>query len=418
LKFVDIGTALLVPVLPLILVAQTPTSVAMQKPTVVQPVLIEPGSRSFHLKAVITEKSDPDFKADAELFWVGPNKFRRTIKSEDFSQTLIVNGDKVFEENSDDYFPVDLQILMTALVDPRPVLDAFRPGDVLLTEANGAALESGQVCYQGNGSFCIQSRTGLLETVGSLGREITFTSYKDFKGKRVARMLFHRMGPGNSLQATVTDLSELKDAPESLFRITQITPEQKRNHPVLVSDSDFRSLAISTPEIIWPQTLDGAEKGTAIFHISIDPSGKVRDVIPVRTDNERADESACRQIKNWKFKPLIDHEIPVQAESFLTLAMDTRAYGPPAPLSDKEARALASNIIDPIIPPGTAPSGSSYTLRAAIDVEGRLIEVIGGGGPPKLNKPCYAALKQWHFSPIMENGQPRPYRAEITFRVP
>lgn len=120
----------------------------------------------------------------------------------------------------------------------------------------------------------------------------------------------------------------------------------------------------------------------------------------------------------WKFKPLIKDGVPVQAESILTFTTNTRAFGPPAPLSDAEVRKLATNIVDPVIPPGTAPSGTSYTLSAAIDHEGHVIEVIAGEGPPDLFQPCYQAMQKWHFSPWMENGQPRPYRAQITFKVP
>jgi hypothetical protein len=67
----------------------------------------------------------------------------RTIRSQDFSQTLIANGDKVFEQDSDDYFPLGLQTLATALVDPQLILDSWRPGDQLMTKADGSADESG-----------------------------------------------------------------------------------------------------------------------------------------------------------------------------------------------------------------------------------------------------------------------------------
>ena len=403
--------------------AQEVSAGAMDKPVIVQPVLVETGSRPFHLKATITEIDDPAAKTTIEMFWLSPDKYRRTIKSEDFSQTLIVNGRAVFEENSEDYFPLDLQIVITALVDPRPVLDAYRPGDPLFTKANGKSKESGDICRSekvcGHTLLFWQASLGLNEIVGSLGREMEFTDYRDFKGRRVARLVFHRTGFGKSgLEAVVTELSELKNAPEDLFVVRQSTPENHRNHTAIFTPEKLRNFAAYAPEIIWPQTLDGSEKGMAIFHVAIDQKGVVREVVPLRSDNERANESAARQIKTWKFMPVMDHDIPVEVETFLAFPMNTRAYGPPAPLGDKEARALATNIVEPKIPSGTAPSGATYTLRVAIDYEGRLIEVIGGEGEHKMNRFCYEALKEWHFSPFMENGQPRPYRAEISFRMP
>ena len=107
----------------------------------------------------------------------------------------------------------------------------------------------------------------------------------------------------------------------------------------------------------------------------------------------------------------------MQAESILTFGLNTRAWGPAAPLSDAEARKLASNITEPMVPPGTAPAGTVYTLWAAIDSEGNVIEVIPAEGPPGLFGPCYQALLKSHFNPILENGEPRPYRAEIKFRI-
>ena len=105
---------------------------------------MRPSSIPFHLKATITGEGDPDSKTLVEIYWVSEKKWRRTIQSEDFSQTLVVNGDKVSEEDSEDYSPIGLQTLVTAMVDPKPILDAWRPGDRALTKANGASRESGE----------------------------------------------------------------------------------------------------------------------------------------------------------------------------------------------------------------------------------------------------------------------------------
>lgn len=60
-------------------------------PTVVQATLA-PGSVPFHIKAVITEGRNTEPIGHVEMYWVAPNKWRRTIESDDFSQTLVVNG--------------------------------------------------------------------------------------------------------------------------------------------------------------------------------------------------------------------------------------------------------------------------------------------------------------------------------------
>jgi hypothetical protein len=404
-NFVVVGAMLLATVAP----AQQGPIGASPNPRVVQATLVAPGSSPFHLRATITEKADPTHQTQVEIFWAAADKWRRTIQSEEFSQTLIVNGDKVFEQDSDDYFPLGLQTLVTAMVDPMPVLDRL-PANRTSAAKDSAVPSVDSIKLVGSGPY----RLG--ETVGS-GYSVTFADYQDFKGKQVARILFSSAGAGSSLNAQVTELKELKPA-ESLFSIAHPTPKEYQIRSVLLPEAEFRSLALETHEIIWPQVLDGAITGTASFYVSVDRAGRVREAIPVHTDNERANDSAVRQMLKWKFKPAIKDGAPVQAESILTFTLNTRAWGPSSPLGDAEVRKLASNKVEPVIPPGIAPAGTTYTLRAAIDSEGNLIEVIGGGGPPKLFQPCYQAVSKWHFSPMLEDGQPRPYRAEITFEVP
>src|SRR5271155_3847811 len=105
--------------------------------SVVQATLTEPGAVPFYLQAIITERSDPEERVDVEMTWAAPDKWKRTIRSREFTQTVVVNGDKSFEQDSDGYFPLGIQVLVTAMVDPKPILDALRPGDPVRTKANG-----------------------------------------------------------------------------------------------------------------------------------------------------------------------------------------------------------------------------------------------------------------------------------------
>jgi hypothetical protein len=398
--------------------AQQLSDRANPSPSIVQATLIAPGNPPFRLKAVITEGRDATPVGRVEMFWVAPDKWWRKIESDDFSQTLVVNGNMMLEQDSNDYFPVALNALVTAMVDPKPILDAHKPEDQLQTKANGASSESGMICFGVDKKLCINNPNGLTETVGTPGHSVTFTRYQEFKGMRVARLLTDTVGVGESHRVQITELRELKNPDESIFAVPQPTPKEKQIRSAVLPEAEFRSLALETHEIIWPQVLDGRTTGTAAFYISIDRSGKVREVFPVHTDNERSNDSARNQIMRWKLKPAVQGGAPVQAQSVLTFALDTRAWGPPSPLSDAEVRKLASNIVEPVIPPGIAPPGTTYILRAAVDSDGNLIEVIPAEGIPGLFQPCYQAIKQWRFSPILQDGEPRPYRAEIKFQVP
>jgi len=356
--------------------------------------------------------------ATIEMFWASPNKWRRRVVSNEFAQTVIVNGDQVFEHDSDNYFPVGLHAVTTAMVDPKPLLEEYKPEGILLTKANGASTESGTTCFDPNHKMCVMHAFGLKETVAVPGHTVDFMDYKEFHGKRIARRLIYTVSVGDYLTAEITDLEDLKNPDESMFAITAATPRELQIVSATLQEPDLRSLAVETPQIIWPQALDGAETGKASFYIAIDPKGRLREVLPVKTCNERTNDSAIRQIKSWKFKQATKDGFPVQAEGILSFDVNTRAWGPVNTLSNEEMRKMASNVVEPIVPPGAFPPNSVYKLWVAVDIDGGVLEKIAAGGPPMLFGPCDAALRQWRFRPIMENGQPRPYRGLVEFQIP
>jgi len=386
-----------------------------QKPVLVQPTLIAPGSPPFHLMATITDKDDPDSKTEVELYWAAPDKWRRTIKSDDFSQTLIVNGTQVQDDHEGNYFPLALETLTTAMIDPESILESLRPGDQIHTKANGDSLESGMVCFGPRKNICMRGRDGLMEMVGAPGHPVDFTSYENFGERRVARLLLTSPERGTTLVARVNKLEPLPRLDAEVFQITKATPAESQLKVAVLSEAELKGLAAGNPEIIWPQVLDGEMKGTASLYLSVDREGKVRETLPLFGGNERAMDSLRRQVTKWQFKPAMKNGVPVQAEGIMNFDFNLRSYGPADPLSDTEARKLASNIVDPAISKGKFPEGTTCTLHVSIDHEGSLIEMIQGPGPNELCMASYAALKQWKFNPVMENGQGRPFRADLVF---
>ncbi|HEV2464636.1 MAG TPA: energy transducer TonB [Acidobacteriaceae bacterium] len=384
-----------------------------QTPSLVQGTLIAKGGAPFHLKATITEGHDPSPVAEVEMYWAKPDLWRRSIVSQDFTQTLIVDGNSIYEKDSDDYFPLAIQTLVTAMVDPRALLAEYRPGDMLMTKANGASTETGLVCF--DAKHCFRSQYGLLEEVGAAGHSVDLMDYQKFDGKRIARRLIYMVSVGDFMTAEVTKLEKLKNPNDSLFHLDSQVPG---NPPIRIDDlsqTELLNLALEKPAIIWPQTLDGAETGQASFYFSIDREGQVREVHPVRTANERTNDSAIRQLMRWKFKPAMKDGQAVQAEGMLTFSLNTRAFGPVEPLTDEEMRKMAANPVSPAVA-GTFQPGTTFKMRVAVDSDGQIIEEIVVEGPPDLFEPCDAALKHWQFKPIIASGQPRPYRGLVEFK--
>jgi hypothetical protein len=155
-----------------------------------------PGSKPFHLRAEIIESTNPDsgYKGKFEEHWVSPEKWRRTIDSPDFSQTKVVNGDKVFERDTGDYFPWWLNNLITAMQDPWPGF--VMPNQI--HEKAGSSLNSGisNVCTHarvGNDqwAFCIEPRRMLFTNAFDMsgGYVGDFANFSAFGKKQVARQI-------------------------------------------------------------------------------------------------------------------------------------------------------------------------------------------------------------------------------------
>ena len=397
--------------------AQRSPSATSSNHDVVQSQLIAPGSAPFHLTANMRLSNDRTY-AKIEMYWLAPDKYRRTIDALDFKQTRIVNGDQTFEQNSSDYFPLLLQTLVTAMVDPKPILDAVRPGDLVATKANGGVRFMQLPCMASSAGLCPTGLDGLREVVAASGHSVAFADYQPFEGKQVARLVTNAPRLGEDIVTlNVLKLEKWKSPDLSLLDVSIPTPQAQRIRIVDESGDTLQNSLIGNPQIIWPQPLDGAQKGPASFYVSMDKTGNLREVQQLYTANERTNDSAISQIKKWKFKPIEEDGVPVQAEGVLAFTLDTRAWGPADALTNEEARKLATGIVEPDFP-RNFPSGTVYTLWIAVDSEGRVIEAMAGDGPNALWSPCYDALRKWQFHPVMENGQPRPYRAQIAFRVP
>lgn len=74
----------------------------------------------------------------------------------------------------------------------------------------------------------------------------------------------------------------------------------------------------------------------------------------------------------WQFKPAVENGVPVQAESVFTFAFNTQTADAIPVLSDAVARALATNIVEAVVPSGAAKSGTRFTVRVSVGADGKL----------------------------------------------
>ena len=388
------------------------------------------GGVPFHLKAHIANAGTPkpEYSAEVEEYWVSPEKWRRTVQSTGFSQTLITNGDKISEKLTGDYYPFWLHDLVTALIDPLPMADQLKlmQGQLEIPEDSAKSsscmnmqFKVGTAPAQNSlpAAFCFGGKGGLLQAVNTPGYKAQFADNLPFKKKMVARTIKAEFAPGLVLAAKVTELAELPNPDVKLFTIDAVTSPPEQMKTIQVTESTTQALALNTPPIVWPPVREGKTEGVMSVYISVDRSGHVREVWPLVSNNPELNDAAREQLLKWQYKPYTNGG-PSQMEAVLTFAFSTRIENPVPVLSDAEARKLATRIVEAVVPTGKARKGTKFSLRVGVDAAGKTQTVQNQNKvAPALYTAGVAALKQWRFRPYLNHGKPDRFYADITFQV-
>jgi hypothetical protein len=408
------------------------------KRSIEQSQLTLAGSRPFHLKASVVEATNlenDEYKAEIEEYWVSPDKWTRTLKSAHFMQTLTVDGGKVSEQNTGDYYPNWLRTLVSAMFDPGAALE----GVDLSQSSDNPVYGGSQLCRRfsfragiapvGNNvfsSYCFQS--GLIASVGKPGYHAEYKDYKKFGEKKVARKIREYIEPGTELEASIENLEELQGPEDSLFAIKQATPELQT---IQITESALRSLALNPAPMQWPPVRAGKTSGVLSLFVSIDRDGRVREIFDLNSDHPDMSDAARKQVMDWTFRRAASHGTPVQVESILTFAYETRIDDPIPLLKDDEARKQSIRIVEPDWPANFAPPGTPIILKVSVDENGQPKGLTGintdqenqAKGLLSIDKVARIlgiakeAVKKWQFRPYLLNGKATVFDVQITFHV-
>jgi hypothetical protein len=397
--------------------------------------ITSPGSRPFLLKAKVLEVTNPSnesYRAEIEEYWVAPDKWRRSVKTFQFSQTLIVNGDKTSEELTGDYYPNWLRTMVSAIFEP----DAVLRGIDLSRSSDNPVIGGTQVCRRftymagiapvGNkvfSTFCFEG--GLLASVGEPGYQASYKNYKGFAGKRVARTITEYIESGTELEATIDEITELKASDEAQFAI------QRPNIPLQTLRTDeatLRSLAVNAPDVVWPTVRSGAEKGTLSLYVCLDRSGRVHEIYELNSSNAGLSDVARDQVMKWQFKSATSNGHPVQVESILTFAFQTSTVNPIPVLDEEEGSKLILHRVEPAWPIGFAPVGTPVIITLGVKENGEctgLVFITSNEANRRLIMQklpmVFSSLKttfsEWRFQPYLQNGKATEYQVRLTFYV-
>jgi hypothetical protein len=393
-----------------------------------QSKLTLPGSKSFHLKAEIVETTNPssEYQAKIEEYWISPEKWRRTIESPGFSQTLIVNGDEVSEKNTGDYFPWWLNNLVTAMMDPLPMVEQLKQIDSQIAKPRGS--ENSNTCADlrtkiDRWIFCFEGSHGLLTSVFVRGYSAEFKDFKGFGDKRVARLIVIDPEPGTTIQARITELTEFRQAEENLFAVPQRTPAQERINTVKVDEATVRGLALKGTEIIWPPVGGGLTTGRCAVYVSADRTGRMREVWPQGCDNPGLQDPLREMVKKWQLKPAAENGAAVQIQALVTFMFDTKLVkGDPIPILTVADMARQTISCKPSsISPGLLPKGTVVTVRVSVNETGDTVGVSPVGRCPVgcgLLAGPIVSINKCKFAPYTVNGRATNYQGDLELVAP
>lgn len=320
--------------------------------------LVEPGGKPFYLKATITDKDDAksEFNGTVEEYWVAPTKWRRVIRLRDFSQTRIVNGDMVSEDNNGDYFPLHDEMLANEIVDPLPksAVDLINTLGLMGAEPGSGEGQCMSEKYFNDSDgketrvlLAYDCKTGLLNYLWSptccYG---VMTDYRKFHNKMVAHAT-----KDDPINIRVDTLRDLDSPDEALFAISQPTPPEKRITTIRVGETEARKLIVEKTEIQWPPVSRKPGAGSMKVEIVIGRDGRVKEARSYSPVDNATEEAALTSIQHWTFQPQNVDGVPAQVDTELIIPFPAAFQGTDAkqpevkPIFDK-MRAAGSLRID------------------------------------------------------------------------
>jgi TonB family protein len=289
--------------------------------------LAEPGGRPFYLKATMRDRDDDksQLNGTVEEYWISPTKWRRVIKLRDFSQTKVVNGSDVYEDNNGDYFPVEDENLADEIVNPLPRstvdllkkldLVAIEPGtgdgrcpiiDKYFKDAGG---QNGRVVLA---YYC---DTGLLMYFWSPSYSNgVMTDYRKFHGKLLAFAT-----QDNPVNIHVDTLRDLDARDGNLFAVARQTPLDRRVTTKTVNEAEIRKFIAQKTEIRWPGSAGKPNENSVRVDVVIGRDGRVKEAWTYDPVDNATEDAVLTAVRKWTFSPQTVDGIPAQIKSTLTL---------------------------------------------------------------------------------------------------
>lgn len=378
--------------------------------------------KPFHAVLTIGD-GKPPYSGRVEVWWAASQKYKAVITSPAFSQTRIVNGAAVQETDTGDYYPRWLEDFSDAILDPIPMIANFRgrPGAVVLgPQITSSCLSRndrpGGITDQMTwGIVCFSGSEPRLQSVLTMNYNVTFGDWKSFGKKKIARTYKTDVLDYQSVDAHLTTLEELRDAPDALFAVTTPTPADQQMKTAFVSTLKEESLQDNPPQIDWPTVHEGKTDGYMIVYARTDRTGQVRETAKHNSDQPGLEDFGMQQALRYKFRPLLVDGAAVQMEMPLVLHFTSKIADPLPFLTGQALLAQISGCRTQLV---TAIPASATPTNVSVNEDGKL---TGEGYGPGVNPGSPAVLVtirmamglECKFAPLLRNGVPTYYHGAL-----
>jgi hypothetical protein len=337
--------------------------------------LDQPGTKPFHLKAVLAPSFERDKDSgrtgEVEIWWQSPTKWRRELRSPEFHQVAIVDGARGWQKNEGNYFPEWLREIAVELIRPIPpldqVLEQVKKEEVrpLMGQINISWITptgTAEVRNIKRSGVALRESTGQLLYAYGFGWGGDFKDYQDFHGRMVARTV---SWGEPEVTAKVTTLEDLAAASLDFFDAGAKGGDQPLQTE-LIDEVSLRKNLMAAEPIPWPPLQDGSLEGNVTTEIVVDREGKVREFGPIVSENSGINDAGRQRILAMRFTPFLQNGVPVQAMSQITVPFKT--VRPAGTESFDSARTYFER--GRKVSFLAAGSGKPYSLRAEFEARG------------------------------------------------
>jgi len=296
--------------------------------------LDQPGTKPFHLKAVIAPSfardNDSGRTGEVEIWWASPTRWRRELHSPQFRQVEIVDASADWQKNEGDYFPEWLRETALEIIRPVPplqdVLDHVKSAEQ--KKLFGFQININWVTNTGTAEvhniqrsgIALEASSGRLLYAGGFGWGGEFKDYSEFHGRMVARTV--NVGDPQ-VTAKITVLEDLGEAPQSLFDTRAQGADAQPLETLLLDEISLRKNLLPVDLTPWPPLKDGPLEGNVTTDVVVDRTGKVRELGVLISENRTILDAGRERILSLQFKPFVQNGIPVQVMSQITLPFKT-----------------------------------------------------------------------------------------------